>query len=114
DSQVVSFRRHIPETIQRQALTVAALLLTAMTIGTFVLLAVTDLPLSAALFECVSATTTTGLSLGTSEELDAVGKSVLMPLMLLGRVGPLTLGSILILRETQRRYSHPEERLMVV
>lgn len=114
DSQVVAFRRHIPESIQRQALTVASLLLGAMTIGTFVLVSVSDLPLSAALFECVSATTTTGLSLGTSEELDAVGKSVLMPLMLLGRVGPLTLGSILILRETQRRFTQPEERIMVV
>ena len=114
DRQVVAFGRHIPESIQRQALTVAGLLMTAMTFGTFILVAVTDLDLGSALFECISATTTTGLSVGVTEELGPAGKAVLMPLMLLGRIGPLTLGSALILRERQRRYSHPEERIMVV
>jgi trk system potassium uptake protein len=114
DSQVVAFRRHIPDSIQRQAFTVATLLISAITIGTFILVSSTDLALGVALFECVSATTTTGLSLGTSEELDPLPKSVLIPLMLLGRIGPLTLGSALILRETQRRYSRPDERIMVV
>jgi trk system potassium uptake protein len=114
DSQVVAFRRHIPDSIQRQAFTVATLLISAITVGTFILVSSTDLALGVALFECVSATTTTGLSLGTSEELDPLPKSVLIPLMLLGRIGPLTLGSALILRETQRRYSRPDERIMVV
>jgi trk system potassium uptake protein len=114
DRQVVAFRRHIPESIHRQALTIAALLLTTITVGTFIIVAITELPLGVALFECISATSTTGLSLGTSEELPYAGKSVLVPLMLIGRIGPLTLGAALILRETQRRYSRPEERIMVV
>lgn len=114
DRQVVAFRRHVPDSIQRQALTIASLLVGAMITGTFVLVTITDLPLGLALFECISASTTTGLSVGVSEELPPAGKAVLVPLMLIGRIGPLTLGAALILRDTQRRYSQPEERIMVV
>jgi trk system potassium uptake protein TrkH len=111
---VVAFRRAIPETIQRQALTIAALLIAAVTFGTLALVIVSGESLGVALSEVVAATSTTGFSVGLSNELEAAGKLVLMPLMLLGRIGPLTLGSTLILRDTQRRYSQPDERIMVV
>jgi len=114
DRQVLAFRRHIPESIQRQALTVASLLLGAVTAGILALVMATDLTLSEAAFEVISAVSTHGLSPGTSEELGPVGHAILMPLMLLGRIGPLTLGSALILREHERRFAYPEERIMVV
>jgi Trk-type K+ transport system membrane component len=114
DRQVVAFRRAIPETIQRQALTIAALLIAAVTFGTLALVIVSGESLGVALSVVVAATSTTGFSVGLSNELEAAGKLVLMPLMLLGRIGPLTLGSTLILRDTQRRYSQPDERIMVV
>ncbi|MFP5450462.1 MAG: potassium transporter TrkG, partial [Thermoleophilia bacterium] len=114
DRQVVAFRRHIPESIQRQAITIAALLISAVTFGTLALVIVSDQSLGVALSEVIAATSTTGFSIGLSNELGDAGKLVLIPLMLLGRIGPLTLGSTLILRETQRRYTQPEERIMVV
>ncbi len=46
-------------------------------------------------FEAVSAFGTVGLSRGTTGELDGVGRSVIMLLMFIGRVGPLTLGFFL-------------------
>jgi Trk-type K+ transport system membrane component len=36
-----------------------------------------------------------------------------MVLMFLGRVGPITLGVALVLRERERLFSHPEERPIV-
>ena len=42
-------------------------------------------------FECVSALGTTGLSLGVTADLSAAGRLLLVALMLIGRVGPLTL-----------------------
>lgn len=114
DRQVLAFRRHIPVSIQRQALTVASLILGAVTAGVLALVIASDLTLSDAAFEVISAVSTTGLSPGTSEELGRVGHAILMPLMLLGRIGPLTLGSALILREQERRFAYPEERILVV
>lgn len=114
DRQVTAFRRHIPDSIQRQAFTVATLLIGAVVVGTLAMVVATELPLGLALSEVTAATSTSGFSTGVSETMEQAGKIILMPLMLLGRIGPLTLGSILILREAQRRYSQPEERIMVV
>lgn len=46
-------------------------------------------------FEVVSAFGTVGLSRGATGDLDALGRSVIMLLMFIGRVGPLTLGFFL-------------------
>lgn len=114
DREVVAFRRRIPRSIHRQALTVTTLLVGSIALGTLALVIATDLELGVAMFEVVSAASTTGLSSGVSEDLPAVGKAILVPLMLLGRIGPLTVGAALILRDRERRFNHPDERIMVV
>ena len=43
-----------------------------------------------ALFECISALATVGLSTGITASLSDPGKFVLMALMLIGRLGPIT------------------------
>jgi trk system potassium uptake protein TrkH len=43
-----------------------------------------------ALFECISALATVGLSTGITPSLTQAGKIVLMVLMLAGRLGPIT------------------------
>jgi len=53
-------------------------------------------------FEAVSAFGTVGLSRGTTAELGSAGQLVIMAVMLIGRLGPLTLGYTL----TVRRKSH--------
>ncbi len=53
-------------------------------------------------FEVVSAFGTVGLSRGTTNELGTAGQSVIMAVMLFGRLGPLTSGYTL----TVRRKSH--------
>lgn len=114
DREVVAFRRRIPRSIHRQALTIATLLFGAIAVGTMLLVMATDLDLDRAMFEVIAASSTAGLSPGTSEALPAAGKAILIPLMLLGRIGPLTVGAALILRERERRFNHPDERIMVV
>lgn len=113
ESEVNVFSRRIPTQAQRQALTLAVISVTAVVVGTLTILATNDLGLSAILFEVMSAFTTTGLSTGITPELNGFGHGVLMVLMFLGRVGPLTLGVALVLRERERLYSHPEERPIV-
>ena len=111
--EVGAFRRRIPTISERQALTVAILSLNAVVIATLALMLSNDVPLSAGLFECLSAFSTVGLSTGITDELNAFGQALLMLLMLGGRVGPLTLFVALVLRDRQLLYHHPEERPLI-
>jgi trk system potassium uptake protein len=81
--------------------------------ATLVIVATNDERLAAVLFESISAFATVGLSTGITDDLNVVGQAVLIPLMLLGRIGPLTLGAALVLRERERLYAHAEERPLV-
>jgi Trk-type K+ transport system membrane component len=66
--------------------------------------------LDRALFESISAFGTVGLSTGITADLAVPAQLVLVALMFLGRIGPLTLGSALALRERNILFEYPEER----
>ncbi|SEK17473.1 TrkH family potassium uptake protein [Pacificibacter marinus] len=53
-------------------------------------------------FEVTSAFGTVGLSRGTTAELDGIGRSIIMVMMFIGRVGPLTIGFFLASRSVPR------------
>ncbi len=113
DPDVVVFRRRVPASAQRQALTVALLAVGAVMGSTVVLLLTTSQPQSALLFEAVSALGTVGLSTGVTPLLSDVSQLVVIALMLLGRVGPPILFAALVLRKHGRLYRHPEERPII-
>lgn len=67
-------------------------------------------------YETISAVTTTGLSSVGTGNLRISSQILLMPLMYLGRVGPLTLAMALAHRQSSRvmnRVRHPEENVMI-
>jgi trk system potassium uptake protein len=113
DREPRAFRRTLPVQSVRQALVVAVIAVNLVVAATLGLMLAEDVPLAAALFECVSAFATVGLSTGVTPELGAAGQAILMPLMLLGRVGPITLFVALVLRERELLYRHPEERPLI-
>ena len=90
DREPSAFGRRIPVVSIRQALTVAVLSINLVVVATVALMITNGLDLSVALFEAVSAFATVGLSTGVTPDLDLAGQSVLMPLMLMGRGGPVT------------------------
>ena len=61
-------------------------------------------------FEVTSAFGTVGLSRGATTELDTIGRTVIMLMMFLGRVGPLTLGFFLATRSVPR-VRYPEGKV---
>jgi Trk-type K+ transport system membrane component len=105
--------RRLPAAVQRQALTVALLGVGAVMAGTLALLVMTDFSLDAVLFEVTSAFGTVGLSTGITGSLPVAGQVILVALMVMGRLGPITVASALALRERPRRYELPEERPVV-
>jgi potassium uptake TrkH family protein len=106
-------KRRIPADNQRQALTVALISIGVVVLTTLVLLAITPYGLDRVLFETVSAFATVGLSTGITTELNQAATVILSILMIVGRVGPLTVATALALRQRTRRYDRPEERTII-
>lgn len=113
DPDVVVFDRRVPGTAQRQALTVALLAVGVVVAATMALMSLGGLPRDDLFFETVSALGTVGLSTGVTPSLSTGSQLLVVGLMLLGRVGPVTLFAALVLRERVRRYRHPEERPII-
>ena len=113
DTEVNAFGRRISGPAQRQAVALTLIALLAVALGTLILVAVSDAGVSQSIFESASAFGTVGLSTGITAGLPEAGKVALIVLMYLGRVGPLGLGTALVLREKQRRFRYAEARPII-
>lgn len=113
EREPTGFRRRIPATTQRQAITVAFLAVALVVGGAVGLLLSRDTEMGPALFETVSAFGTVGMSTGVTPSLNAWGDLILMALMLIGRVGPITLGAALVLRRRPTVSRVPEEAPLI-
>ena len=107
DAEVMG--RRIGNRVERQALAVGVLSGLLVTAGTVVLLSVTDFPLSAVLFEVISAFATVGLSTGITADLPPAGQLTIIALMYIGRVGTITVATALALGQDRKAYRYPEE-----
>ncbi|WP_215144104.1 TrkH family potassium uptake protein [Exiguobacterium qingdaonense] len=70
------------------------------------------IPAGSILFETVSAFGTVGLSLGITAELNDAGKGFIMFMMLLGRVGSLTI-LFTVARQANRKIRYPKEKILI-
>jgi Trk-type K+ transport system membrane component len=113
EPDVNAFGRRLPGVAQRQAVTLVLLATGTVVVASLALMVLSDLPLSAALFESISAFGTVGLSTGITPELGSPSQLLLTALMFIGRVGPVTLFAALVLREHGRLYRFPHERPIV-
>lgn len=104
------FGKRLSRAVHRQAITVVLIAVAAVIAGTLALMFLTGIDLDRILFEAVSAFGTVGLSTGITADLPAAAKLVLVALMFLGRLGPLTLGSAIALRDRRILYEYPKER----
>lgn len=108
-----AFGRRVGASAHRQAITVLVLGSALVTLGTLVLLRVTDFPTDQIIFEVVSAFGTVGLSTGITANLPPSGQLMLILLMYFGRVGTITLATSLILAQRRMPYRYPEEHPIV-
>jgi trk system potassium uptake protein TrkH len=107
------FRRRLPTTMVRQALTIVLLSIVFVVVTCLVLMASDGLALTSALFEATSAFGTVGLSTGVTGSISTLGHVVLVIVMISGRVGPVTFVTAIALRDSARLYRHPEERPII-
>jgi trk system potassium uptake protein len=113
EPEVNVFNRRVPADTQRQAVSVALLGVGVVIVGTMVLAGTTDFSFGYTMFESVSALATVGLSAGITGELGSPGKLMLVIMMVLGRLGPVTFGTALVLRARERLYRLPEGRPII-
>ena len=107
------FGKRLSRAVHREAITITLLSMAAVMSATIALLMMTHLDLDVLLFEVVSAFATVGLSTGITASLPPAGQIILMILMFLGRLGPLTLGTALVLRQRKVLYELPKERPVI-
>jgi len=117
--EVEMFNRSVRIVVVGRAITVTMLFLTVLFTATLAL-SVTEnannFTLSQIMFETSSALGTVGLSTGVtgpSTTLTTAGKLIIIMVMLIGRLGPLTLLAMLTFNLKPARYSYPDESIIV-
>ena len=112
--RVEVFRREITNESVRKAF--AVILLSFLVIGLavfFVMLFDPDKRLIKVAFECFSAFSTVGLSLGITGDLSSASKIVVSITMFLGRVGTLTMLIAFIRKVKTLNYRYPDEGIFI-
>lgn len=104
------FGKRLSRAVHREAITIVLVAVATVVAGALVIVRSSGLALDVVLFEAISAFATVGLSTGITASLDPISQITLMVLMLIGRIGPLTLGVALVLRRKQPLYKFPKER----
>lgn len=105
--------KRLPRSTHRQAISIALLGVAAVVGSTLVLMATTRMDLDRLLFEVISAFATVGLSTGITADLPPAAQVYLVILMFVGRLGPITLATALVLRSRHRQYELPKERPII-
>ncbi|MGL4799928.1 MAG: TrkH family potassium uptake protein [Cellulosilyticaceae bacterium] len=115
--QTVAFKRTIPNRVIMRALTVIMLGVTAVVVMLMILTVTEDVGFVDLLFEVVSAFGTVGLTLGITSQLSVIGKIIIIILMFIGRLGPITMGVALVVRQRKMTekgsIQYPEEKILV-
>jgi trk system potassium uptake protein TrkH len=117
--EVEMFRRSVRIVVVGRAITVTLLFVAAL-FGATLALSVTEnaggFTMSDIMFEVSSALGTVGLSTLTAEQtasLTTAGKAIIIAVMLIGRLGPLTLLAALTFNLKPARYNYPDEAIIV-
>jgi trk system potassium uptake protein TrkH len=114
--EVELFRRSVRVVVVGRAVTVTLLFVTVLFIGTLAL-SITEnsncFTMSDIMFEAASALGTVGLTTGITPLLTTAGKLIIIAMMLIGRLGPLTLLAALTFNLKPARYNYPQEAVIV-
>jgi trk system potassium uptake protein TrkH len=113
---VEMFSRSVQLAIVRRAITIT-LLFTVVLFSATLALSVTEnsngFSMLATMFEVASALGTVGLSTGITPSLTTAGKLIILVVMLVGRLGPLTLLAAVTFNLKPARYNYPDEAIIV-
>ena len=118
EKEVMMFKRKIPDEAIYKSLVVVILSFFILSLAAFILSDIESVNFLSALFESVSALSTVGLSISTtnlslSASFDVIGKLIIILLMFAGRVGLFSFSVALFGKKKGRSYSLPAGRIFV-
>ncbi len=118
EREVVAFKRKIPDEVVYKSFVIVVLSFFIVSIAAFALSDIESVNFLSALFESVSALSTVGLSVSTtnlslSASFDTFGKLLIIFLMFAGRIGLFSFSVALFRKRSSRRYSLPAGRIFV-
>lgn len=113
EAAVNIFGKRLSRAVHRQAITTVLLAVSVVAVSTVILMLMTDINLDKILFEVISAFATVGMSTGITATIPPAGQVVLIVLMFIGRLGPLTLGTAIVLKNRPLLYELPKERPVI-
>jgi len=115
-SEVEMFSRSVRVVVVGRAITVV-LFFAAVLFAASLALSITEngsgFTMADIMFEAASALGTVGLTAGITPSLTAAGKIIIILVMLIGRLGPLTLLAVLTFNIKPARYNYPQEAVIV-
>ena len=113
-TRIEVFRREISELTVRRAFAAIALSLITIGIGVF-LISIFDKDKSviSIAFECFSAFSTVGLSIGITSSLTVYSKLVIVCIMFIGRVSLFAILFAFIKKERYKNYAYPNEEITI-
>jgi trk system potassium uptake protein TrkH len=110
------FRRSVRVVVVGRAVTVTLLFVMVLFAGTLALSVSENsrgFTMSDIMFEAASALGTVGLTTGITPFLTTAGKLTIITMMLIGRLGPMTLLAALTFNLKPAKYNYPDEAIMV-
>jgi Trk-type K+ transport system membrane component len=108
------YRREISDVSVRRAFAIISLSLIVIGLAITVMVSVEpQLSLRDITFECFSAYSTVGLSLGITAKLSSVSKAILIVVMFIGRVSMLSILIALMKQTPYKNYRYPGESIMI-
>ncbi|SDL86553.1 TrkH family potassium uptake protein [Sediminibacillus halophilus] len=111
NDEVVMFRRAIKYNTIVRALAITVIGSGLIVTGIFILNITEDATFISIVFETVSAFGTVGLSMGLTSTLTTVGKITIILIMLIGKIGPLTL-AFSFAHSSQANIRYPKEDIL--
>ncbi|MCF8272232.1 MAG: ATPase [Flavobacteriaceae bacterium] len=113
-SRIEVYRREIADISVRRAFAIISLSLIVIGMGIMIISVFdNEKGLMNIAFECFSAYSTVGLSLGITASLSGVSKFVLIGIMLVGRVGMLSIVIALFNKVKHKNYRYPTEEITI-
>lgn len=110
-THVVMFQRTVSWPTVTKALAIIVVSGAILTVAMFLLMLTETAPFEQILFETISAFATVGLTTGLTAELSEPGKYIMVVVMIIGRIGPLTLAYMLA-RPQPTLLKYPEDTVL--
>lgn len=113
-SRIEIFRREIADISVRRAFAIISLSLVIIGAGVFAITYFdSDKDLLSIAFECFSAYSTVGLSVGITSELSSPSKLIIILIMFVGRVSMLTILIAFVQKEKFKNYRYSKEEILI-